>query len=199
MCTYKNQNYSEGSIIKFDDGHYYQCFDGSWRLYQLKKSDKVKLVSKQAIEENKTFKYTYLCELSNHNSRNITVVSTNDIEAHILAIQEFETVCNDIQKTEKLIETLQIPTKEMTEEIMQIPNIPTEINGERMNYTNYSFYDDIYWSGDRLYGKWSQTLSGVCSGNGVFGFFYRIQITSDPTVIDSSCSGHYVAKIENQA
>lgn len=35
MCTYKNQNYSEGSIVKFDDGHYYQCFQGTWRLWQL--------------------------------------------------------------------------------------------------------------------------------------------------------------------
>ncbi|MFP3802064.1 hypothetical protein, partial [Paraburkholderia sp. SIMBA_027] len=156
--------------------------------------------SKQAIEEkkDKTFKYTYLCEFSNDNLRNITVISTNDTEAHILAIQEFETICNDIQKTEKLIETLQIPTREMTEEIMQIPNIPTEINGERMNYTNYSFYDDIYWSDDKLYGKWSQTLAGVCSGNTISGFFYRIQIISNPDIIDS-CSGHYVAKIENQA
>lgn len=198
MCTYKNQNYSEGSIVKFDDGHYYQCFQGTWRLYLLKSSEKVKLVSKQPIDGENIYKYTYLCEFANGISRNISVNSSNDSEANLQAIHEWEAKFNEIQKVETLIMTLQIPTKEMNDEIMKIPNIQTEIYGERIAFTNYSFYDEIYWSGDRLYGRWAQTLAGVCSGNSVFGFFYRIQILSNPSIIDT-CSGHYVAKIENQA
>ena len=33
MCNYKGQNYSEGSILKFDDGKLYQCYSGEWRLW----------------------------------------------------------------------------------------------------------------------------------------------------------------------
>lgn len=33
MCIYKGQNYSEGSIIRFDDGKLYQCYSGGWRLW----------------------------------------------------------------------------------------------------------------------------------------------------------------------
>jgi hypothetical protein len=34
MCIYKEQKYSEGSIIRFEDGNLHECFQGVWRLWQ---------------------------------------------------------------------------------------------------------------------------------------------------------------------
>lgn len=34
LCTYKNQTYSSGSIVQFEDGDYYECkSNGSWDFH----------------------------------------------------------------------------------------------------------------------------------------------------------------------
>lgn len=189
MCTYKNENFSEGSIKQFDDGHFYECFQGNWRLHQEKKSTTISLISKKPAGGAGNFIYTYLCRCDSGGSSNISITAANDIEANNLALLDCSENCSNSRKDVK--EFLEIPIIEMTREIEKIKHAPTNTG----NYTNYSFYDKIYRSGDRLYGSWSQSLAGVCSDSSLEGFYYEIQITKQPEIV-GTCSGRYVAKIE---
>ena len=45
MCTYKGANYSEGAIVRFDDGNLYQCFQGGWRLWSNLESQQEEFLS----------------------------------------------------------------------------------------------------------------------------------------------------------
>ena len=153
----------------------------------------VKLISKKPAGGAGNFYYVYLCTCNNGNKKNVSVTSANDTQAEALALQECAIECDERKSI--VLENLEIPIKEFSSEIENIENFKNEPITDSRTYINYSFYDQVYKSGDRLYGNWSQSLSGVCSGSTVNGFFYNIQIVKSPEIY-GDCSGRYIVKIE---
>lgn len=155
----------------------------------------IKFVRKTAAGGAGNFNYEYTCSCADGGKKpNITVTSANDNQARALAQLECDDTCGENRAVDA--PTLDIPSKEMTKDMDSIK--PIHQNGSSKGlYTNYSFQDDVYWSGDRLYGAWSQEISYVCSGNGTSGFYYQLQIVSGPEYV-GICSGRAVIKITTQ-
>lgn len=154
----------------------------------------VRFISKRPAGGAGNFIYTYACTCSSGTpARNITITAANDNEAQMLAEMECDGYCGETKKAESVILELEIPRLETPESNAQI--IQNEAVAAR-SATNYSFYNKVYWVGDKLYGTWATTLSGVCAGQGLFAYVNQIQIISGPDAV-GTCSGQYVVKIEN--
>lgn len=155
----------------------------------------IKFIRKTAAGGAGNFNYEYTCNCAGGGQKpNITVTSANDNQARALAQLECDEACGENRVATE--STLNIPSKEMTTDMESIG--PIHQNGlSKGLYTNYSFQDQVYWSGDRLYGAWSQEISYVCSGSGSSGFYYQLQIVSGPEYV-GVCSGKAVIKITTQ-
>ena len=153
----------------------------------------VKFIRKTPAGGAGNFNYLYSCTCAGGNAKpNITVTTANDNQARHLAQLECDENCGE--RLASGSSDLDIPEKEMTKDMESIG--PIHQGGQR-TWTNYSFQDQVYWSGDRLYGAWSQELSSVCSSAGTSGFYYQLQIISGPEYV-GVCSGRRVIKIVTQ-
>ena len=125
----------------------------------------VKFIRKTPTGGAGNFNYVYSCTCTGGNiNPNITVTSANDNQARQLAQIECDENCGELLAS--TISELNIPEKELTKDMEKIE--PMHQVGQK-TWTNYSFQDQVYWSGDRLYGAWSQELSFVCSSAGTSG------------------------------
>ena len=153
----------------------------------------VRFIKKTPAGGAGNFEYEYSCTCGGGGSKpNVKVTAANDNAARTLA----QLQCND-DCGESLLAAgyMEIPQKKPTE--AELATAIPMATVKPLTYTNYSFRDDVYWDGDRLYGRWSQELSVVCSSVAVFGFYYAIQLVSGPEYF-GICSSKPVIKIETR-
>jgi hypothetical protein len=153
----------------------------------------VRFIKKTPAGGAGNFEYEYSCTCGSGAPKpNVKVTAANDNTARTLAQLQCDNDCG-----ESLLSAgyLDVSQKEPSE--AELAKAVPMTTVKPMTYTNYSFREDVYWDGDRLYGRWSQELSVVCSSVAVFGFYYAIQLVSGPEYF-GACSGKQVIKIETR-
>lgn len=150
----------------------------------------VKFIRKTPAGGAGNFNYEFSCSCSGGAAKpNVVVTSANDNQARALAQLECDDSCGESRS-----QYVDVPVKEFTAQLESLTAMPEAKSG---TWVNYSFQDRVFWTGDRLYGSWSQELSFVCSNAGTDGFYYQLQIVSGPEYV-GICSGRPVIKIETR-
>lgn len=91
--------------------------------------------------------------------------------------------------------SVDLPRKDETPEIKAIKPLEHATAG---TFTNYSLQRDVYWSGDKLYGRWSTQMSSACASMGEHGYINAVQIVSGPESV-GQCSGQALIRVTNTA
>ena len=137
------------------------------------------------------YNYEYSCTCASGSARpNMTFTMANDASAQKWAQDECDAACGETLVRQ--VELLEIPTKELSADQAAIGPMKNSVGA--LEYTNYSFRDEVAWSGDRLYGSWATELGLVCSGQSTYGYYYQIQIVSGPESV-GTCNAREVIKI----
>ena len=137
------------------------------------------------------YTYEYSCTCTGGSAKpNITFTMANDASARKWAQDECDAACGETLVHQ--VEVLEIPTRELSADQAEIG--PMKNSFGSLEYTNYSFQDEVFWSGDRLYGSWATELGLVCSGQSTYGYYYQILFVSGPESM-GSCNSRAVVKI----